>query len=175
MNDKTIYSENIRSNRTQALFILLAMLFLSLFIWHVNTKEYNAWRILFFSLFAVFLFYVINYRTLNIHLTPMALILTFGIFSWKIPIENIEECQLDDDLLPLMKYGGAGIHFFLAHKRYRASFNFLEYPRVVIALKEKKGPVRDISFTTRQPENLISLIEKAGDAHGKRQNNQMAS
>ncbi|HSG42578.1 MAG TPA: hypothetical protein VLA72_05435 [Anaerolineales bacterium] len=166
MNDKIIYSENIRSNKTQALFILLTILFLSLLFWHVFTKEYNAWRILFFSLFAVFLFYVINYRTLIIRLTPMALTLTFGVFSWKIPIENIEECQLDDDLPPLLKYGGAGIHFFLAHKRYRASFNFLEYQRIVITLKEKKGPVRDISFTTRQPEKLLSLIENAGDTHG---------
>lgn len=31
-------------------------------------------------------------------------------------------------------------------------FNFLEYPRVVLELSKKMGPVRDVAFTTRQPE-----------------------
>jgi hypothetical protein len=47
----------------------------------------------------------------------------------------------------------------LIRGRYRASFNFLEYPRVVIAFKRKVGPVKDISFSTRRPEELIKLIE----------------
>jgi hypothetical protein len=58
-----------------------------------------------------------------------------------------------------MKYGGAGIHFMFIRDRYRASFNFLEYPRVVIAFKKKVGPVRDISFSTRKPEDVIQLIQ----------------
>jgi len=47
--------------------------------------------------------------------------------------------------------------------RYRASFNFLEYPRVVIALRGKRR-VRDISFTTRQPDKVLRLIHKAAAA-----------
>jgi len=165
MNDNVIYSERIQSNRTEALFILLTVLFFGLFIWHVSSNEYNTWRIIFFVLFVIFLFYVINYRTLIIQLTSTALKLSFGIFSWRILIENIEKCQLDDDIPAMMKYGGAGIHFMLVLGRYRASFNFLEYPRVVITLKEKKGPVLDISFSTREPEKLIDLIKKTGSAH----------
>ena len=59
-----------------------------------------------------------------------------------------------------MKYGGAGIHFMTVHNRYRASFNFLEYPRVVIAFKKKVGLVRDISFSTRRPEEVTRLIRE---------------
>jgi hypothetical protein len=44
--------------------------------------------------------------------------------------------------------------------RYRVSFNFLEYPRVLISLK-RSGIVRDVSFTTRQPERLVTLLEAA--------------
>ena len=44
--------------------------------------------------------------------------------------------------------------------RYRASFNFLEYPRVVTALRGKRR-VRDISFSTRQPDEVLRLIHKA--------------
>ena len=159
MTQDTIYSEHIQSNKTKALFVLLAILFLSLFIWHVIAKEYNAWRIVRISFSIVFLFYVINFRTLIIHLTSTTLTLSFGIFSWNLPIENIEECQLDDDIPSLMKYGGAGIHFMLVHKRYRASFNFLEYPRVVVALKNRQGLVRDVSFSTQRPEEVIRLIK----------------
>ncbi len=46
-------------------------------------------------------------------------------------------------------------------RRYRASFNFLEYPRVVIAFKRKVGPVQDISFSTRRPDELLPLIQEA--------------
>ncbi|HML39578.1 MAG TPA: hypothetical protein PKD23_02740 [Bellilinea sp.] len=39
-------------------------------------------------------------------------------------------------------------------------FNFLEYPRVVIQLTIKKGPVRDIAFSTQRPEDVIRLINE---------------
>jgi hypothetical protein len=42
--------------------------------------------------------------------------------------------------------------------RYRASFNFLEYPRVVLAFKRSIGPVVDLSFSTKRPDELIQLI-----------------
>jgi len=58
-----------------------------------------------------------------------------------------------------MQYGGAGIHFMFINKRYRASFNFLEYPRIVVALKKKSGPVCDLSFTTRHPEKVLQLLQ----------------
>jgi hypothetical protein len=101
----------------------------------------------------------VNYRTLVISLTPEFLRLRFGVFKWEVPMENVDECRLDE--LPLIKkYGGAGIHFMFERKRYRASFNFLEHPRVVVALKRKAGPIQDVSFSTRKPEDVIELIQK---------------
>jgi hypothetical protein len=50
-------------------------------------------------------------------------------------------------------------------RRYRASFNFLEYPRVVIAFKRKEGLVRDISFSTRRPDDALRLIQEAASAN----------
>ena len=44
------------------------------------------------------------------------------------------------------------------HKRYRVSFNFLEYARVRISLKEKRGLVRDVSFSTRDPEGVMQTM-----------------
>ena len=71
----------------------------------------------------------------------------------------METCYLDGT--SLWRIGGAGIHFSSFERRYRAMFNFLEYPRVVVALKEKRGPVRDIAFSTQHPEEIMSLIQES--------------
>lgn len=161
MKHKLIHQESLTSKRTQALFIALSLLFLLLMVWRAVAHHFDflAGGSLFLSVF--FLFYVFNYRTLNIHLTTKTLKLKFGLFEWTIPMDNIENCRLDE--LPAFKrLGGAGIHFMKIRGRYRASFNFLEYPRVVIALKRKAGPVQDISFSTCQPDEIIKLIHQAG-------------
>jgi len=160
MTDELIYNERISSNRTEALFLALTVLFFLLFIWRVNAGSLDVLAAVFFCLFSLFLFYSANYRTLIIRLTSESLKLTFGIFTWRVPLDNIEECRLDEIPL-LMRMGGAGIHFMSIRKRYRASFNFLEYPRVVIAFKRKEGLVRDISFSTRRPDDVLRLIQEA--------------
>lgn len=40
-------------------------------------------------------------------------------------------------------------------------FNFLEYPRLMLALKRKRGLVWEIAFSTKQPDQLSYLISKA--------------
>lgn len=162
--DDIIYDERVSSNRTEVLFLALTILFCLLLIWHVNAGSLDILAAAFFCLFGLFLFYSVNYRTLIIRLTPESLKLTFGIFTWTVPLDNIEECRLDD-IPVLMRMGGAGIHFMSMGKRYRASFNFLEHPRVVIALKKKRGLVRDVSFSTRRPDDILRLIREAVSIH----------
>ena len=159
MTDDRIYHERVTSNRTEALFLALTLLFLFLLVWRAKISGIDILSVVFFFLFGIFIFYSLNYRTLVIYLTSDSLKLTFGIFTWKVPMENIEDCHLDE--IPMvMRMGGAGIHFMTIRKRYRASFNFLEYPRVVIALKRKTGLVRDISFSTHQPDDVLYFIKK---------------
>ena len=163
MTDDLIYNERVSSNRTEVLFLALTIIFFLLLIWRVNADGLDVLAAVFFFFSVFFLFYLMNYRTLLIRLTAESLNLTFGIFTWKVPLDNVEECHLDS--LPLlMKYGGAGIHFMFIRNRYRASFNFLEYPRVVIALRRKAGPVRDISFSTRRPDDVLRLLQEAVSA-----------
>lgn len=152
------HNERISSVRTEALFLALTILFFTLFVWRVSDGS-PALGVVFLCFCVFFLFYSVNYRTLTIHLTPESLKLKFGIFAWVVPVANIEECRLDE-LPTLMRYGGAGIHFMSIRGRYRASLNFLEYPRVVIALRRKIGPVRDISFTTRRPDDVLRRIRE---------------
>ena len=160
MDDKhSIYHEQVTSKWTEALFLALTLLFTLLFLFRLNTQGIDPPVVVLFCFSALFLFYSINFTTLIIRISQTSLILTFGIFTWTIPRDNIQDCQPDDNLPLLMKYGGAGIHFMLIHGRYRASFNFLEHPRVVIRLKKQTGPVRDISFSTRQPDELIRILQ----------------
>jgi hypothetical protein len=160
MTDDLVYNERVSSNRTEALFLALTTLFFLLLIWRVSTGSLDFLAIAFLCFFIFFFFYSLNYRTLIIRLSHESLKLTFGIFTWTVVLDNIEDYRLDE--LPVaMKMGGAGIHFMNIHKRYRASFNFLEYPRVVIAFKKKQGPVRDISFSTRKPDEILRLIQEA--------------
>ena len=161
MSDSILYSEKVTSKKTAYLFIALTLLFCILLTWRVMASGLDFLAGLFLFLSCLFLFYVFNYRNLVIRLTAESLRLSFGIFSWAIPLDNIGECQLDDDLPVLMKYGGAGIHFMMVKGRYRASFNFLEHPRVVIGLINKAGWVRDVSFSTCYPDEVIQRVQAA--------------
>ena len=163
MNDDTNYEERVAGKWTTVLFMSLAIIFLLLLIWSMNARGFDLLSAFFVLLSGVFFFYTLNYRTLIIHLTPVSLKLRFGLFTWDIPLDNIEDCRLDEVPL-LMKYGGAGIHFMFLRRRYRASFNFLEHPRVVIALKRKRGLVQDVSFSTRQPDGVIEYISGAASS-----------
>jgi hypothetical protein len=120
---------------------------------------------LFFSLFAFFLFYELNYRTLIIRLSKDALQLKFGIFTWIIPLHNIETCF--PDATSLWRIGGEGIHFTPLGGRYRAMFNFLEHPRVVITLKTKRVLVRVIAFvfTSYMMDCMIRIGSKQRIIH----------
>jgi hypothetical protein len=160
MTDDLIYTEELSSPKTQALFIGLMALCGALAAWRLKASRASRLARVFLFFAALFLFYVLNYRTLLIRLTPAVLKLKFGLFTWTVPLDNVASCG-HDELPALMRYGGAGIHFMAIDRRYRVSFNFLEHPRVVLALKTKAGPVRDVSFSTQQPDRVIQLVQNA--------------
>jgi hypothetical protein len=165
MTNDTLYKEKLSSRVTEGLFIGLCVVFLALSIWMLARGGSAFLRILFIVLFIFFLFYAFNYRILVTRITAQWIKLQFGVFSWTIPRSNIQAVEYDDPPL-LAKYGGAGIHFIVVRGRYRASFNFLEHSRVIVSLKRKVGPVADISFSTRHPDEIIRLLQPAGEAPG---------
>lgn len=155
-----LYGERISSARTQLLFWGITAAFFLLLIWRVAIFGPDQLAALFLLLACLFLFHAVNYRILAIRVTATALRLQFGLFSWTIPMDDVESIKPDDDLPALARYGGAGIHFMLLRGRYRASFNFLEYPRVVVALRRSRV-VRDVSFSTRRPQEVIRQVHAA--------------
>jgi hypothetical protein len=157
MRDDLIYEEKISSLRTEMLFVALAVLFLALLAWRVMATGFGIFTVafLFFSVF--FSFYALNYRVLVIHVSTDGLHLKFGIFGWTIPWHTVEDAYADET--SLWRIGGAGMHFSIINRRYRAMLNFLEYPRVVVALKIKRGPVRDVAFSTERPDEIMRIIQ----------------
>jgi hypothetical protein len=88
MTDAPIYEERISSNRTTLLFLALTALFALLLTWRVLAARFDALAIVFLCLSGLFLFYVVNYRTLVIRLRAESLTLTFGLFTWKVPLDK---------------------------------------------------------------------------------------
>jgi hypothetical protein len=157
--DEPIYTEKLQSNLTTGLFVLLALVFLALFGWRFTSVGWKFTPGLFLFLGVFFLFYVFNYRTLRIQISAKALILRFGLVRWETELENIQVFSQDDPPL-WIKYGGAGVHFAMVKGIYKAFYNFLEGPRVVVTFKEKQGPVQALSFSTHQPDQVLEILEK---------------
>jgi hypothetical protein len=152
------YSEVLSSTRTEALFVVLTLLFAGLLAWRRAARGLDLLAIVLLCAALFFLFYALNYRTLRIQLTAETLTLSFGLFRWTVPLNTVERCHRDD--VSLWRIGGAGIHFTWIEGRYRVMFNFLEYPRLVVALTEKKGPVWDVVFSTRRPEEIQRFLDE---------------
>ena len=156
---EVIYSEEIRSNKTDLLFVVLALIFYALGAWRVSVVGFKFLSALFVFLGLFFTLYVVNYRVLKISITDQGIQLKFGLIKWKTDYDNIQACLVDDSP-PLIKYGGAGVHFAFVQGEYRAFYNFLEYSRVLIRFNKKQGLVQALVFTTRQPDRVMNIIKE---------------
>lgn len=152
-----MYHERLSSPRTQTLFVVLSLLFLSGFAWlaRAGSPGWVAWALL--GLGLVFGFYVLNYHTLHIDIDEQRLLLRFGLFRCRVPLNNIEAVEMDP--VSLWRIGGAGIHFTWISGRYRVMFNFLQYERLLIHLKRRQWPVVDVAFSSAQPGQIQALVE----------------
>jgi hypothetical protein len=153
------FEERLTSRRTEILLVTLTVLFLLVFAWRVTSSGPGLLSFTLIGLSGFFLFYSLSYRTLVIRMTPDSVVLTFGVVRWTVLLENVEHCALDET--SLWRIGGAGLHFTSIRGRYRAMLNFLEHPRVVLALRKKRGLVRDVVFSTKRPEEVLRLVREA--------------
>lgn len=156
-----LYRERISSRLTRSLFVALALMSLGLVSWRLARRGWDPLAFGLTLVLAFFLFCSFNYRVLSIVMTPEALRLRFGLIGWAIPLENIADAQLDD--LPwFLRYGGAGVHFMFVRGLYRVSFNVLEGARIRIELLRPAGPVSEVSFSTRRPEEILQHLQSVG-------------
>jgi len=154
-----MYSEKVRSNFTTVFFVILALIFFSLFAWRFLAVglRFTPGLLAFLGLF--FCFYVVNYRVLKITITDQDLRLGFGLVGWRTELGNIAQVILYDPPF-WIKYGGAGVHFASVEGEYLAFYNFLDYPRILVRFHQKQGLVQALVFTTRQPDQILGILEK---------------
>lgn len=153
------YYEELSSSKTSLLFLGLMILFLGIFAWRVRVVGFHTGPIICLCIAFLFGFYVLNYRILKITISDEMLELKFGLVRWRILLSNIAAYGLDDSPW-IIKYGGAGVHFAFVKGKYRAFFNFLEYSRVLISFHQKQGPVRELVFSTRKPDQVQAYINE---------------
>lgn len=157
MPDELNYEERISSLRTEGVFVALTISCLALLVWRIVASGFGVIAVVFLFLTILFFFYALNYKVLVIRISTEGLRLKFGLFGWTVPWHTVAKAYTDET--SLWRVSGAGIHFSIISGRYRALLNFLEHPRVVIELKEKRGPVRDVAFSTERPDEIISIID----------------
>lgn len=159
MSNVLLYEERVSSPRTTLVFAALTVLCLALLAWRLVLGGVGVLAAVFLLLSLLFFFSTVNYRVLVIRMAADRLRLKFGVFGWTVPVEAIARVSVDTT--SLWRIGGAGIHFSVIAGRYRAMLNFLEHPRVVVELTQRRGLVRDVAFSTTSPERIIPIIQAA--------------
>ena len=154
-----LYFEELGSTKTSLLFQGLMILFLGLFAWRVEAVGFRIGPVIFLFLAILFTFYVLNYRTLKIRIDAEMIHLMFGLVRWRTRLDNVAMCGLDDSSI-LIKYGGAGVHFAFTNGKYRAFYNFLDGPRVLVSFRQKQGWVQELVFSTRNPDQVLDIIRE---------------
>jgi hypothetical protein len=98
----------------------------------------------------------LNYPKLKTTITTEKIILKFGILTKNIKFDEITDQKIDTT--SMWRIGGAGIHATKLKGVWRMMFNFLEYDRVVVI--KNTGFYKEIAFSTKNPSEVIELIEK---------------
>lgn len=102
-----------------------------------------------------FLVITINYFRLTIKIDHERLTVGYGVSKSKISWDNIEDCYLDET--SSLWYGGWGSRLGRVDGKWRAVYNVIGGPRVVVSLKE--GWIREVAFSTKDPEEVMEKIE----------------
>ena len=166
MQIENIYEEKLFS---KGLTVTLAavtagLLFVSLYQIIVGRRGIRpAPNWFFLVMFLLFLGLTVNFRNLNIKMTPRYISVGYGIFKHNIPWENVEDCYLDE--VSTAKYGGWGIRIGKIKGKWRLVYNVIGAPRVVLSLN--KGKFKELVFSTDHPQKVIEIVnQKVGETKG---------
>jgi len=108
-------------------------------------------------LIAVFLgatWLVYNLKVLTISINESLIKVAYGRISYSITFENIETATIDTN--PGILYGGWGIRLAKIGGESALIYNVISKPRVI--LKLRSGRFKQFAFSTKQPEEIIQLI-----------------
>jgi hypothetical protein len=108
-----------------------------------------------FYIMIIILIIILNFIRLHIKITPQYVSAAFGIFKYKVLLENIEDFYDDKD--PLVRYSGLGIRLNRTQGKWYYGF-ILVGPRIVLELKESR--LGGFVFTTKNPEEVLRILDE---------------
>ncbi|MBU7036898.1 MAG: hypothetical protein HXS52_03120 [Theionarchaea archaeon] len=159
MQPGAIYEEKIVSKWIIVVLLSIAgsMLFLlayQVLIEPLGSEPAPNWFYL--IMFLLFLGIAFTFGRLIIRMTPASIFVGFGPLGHNIAWDNVEDCFLDET--SAARYGGAGVRTVRIGGHWRIIYNIVESSRVGLSLRE--GRFRDIVFSTRHPEDVMTTIKE---------------
>ena len=158
MHSDIIYEERLLAKGFILIFTPIAAIMLIILMYAIlgePVDDIPALPLLFLFMFLLFLGLAINFRRLNIIITPSTITVGFGIIKKKIPLENVSDCNPDE--VSAIRYGGFGIRMARVNGKKRLVYNTIGTPRCVLSLKQ--GKFRDFVFSTKNPEEVINVVK----------------
>ncbi|MFX1339433.1 MAG: hypothetical protein ACFFDK_12545 [Promethearchaeota archaeon] len=155
MNDD-LYKEKIFLKATTISLAIVTLIFLLLLISEILFTKNIFLTVLVFFLFVGFILLTFNFNTLTIRINPHFIKIAYGIFNRTTSWENIRDCYLDN--VSNLRYGGLGIRYARVKGKWRVIYNTYNTARVVLVLR--KGKIKEIVFSTKNPEEAMKLINQ---------------
>lgn len=164
MQPGSIYEEKLFSKWITTILasvtgIMLFILVYQLVKGPIGAKPAPTWFFLVMSL--LFLGLTIGFSRVIILMTPEHVSIGYGLLRQKIPWGTIEDCYLDET--SAVRYGGSGIRIAKVGEKWRIVYSVVGGPRVVLSVKE--GKYREIAFSTKNPDQVMSLIKQWAGIH----------
>jgi len=164
MQPDELYHEEIGSfwgRLAIAVMFAVSLLFLILFFWQraygaIGSDPAPDWfYLVMFAFFLAFGLLVLNFSSLTISATTRGLTAAYGHFRHSVAWEDIAGVELDQGSA-LKQYGGYGIRYGWRNGRLVLVYNTMG--NALILLDVNKGNYRYFGFSTKRPDEVMSLI-----------------
>jgi hypothetical protein len=158
VNSDYIYEEKIFAKVIGGILGVVSAIMLIVLIYQITVGPLGddpAPTVIFLILFIIFLILTLIFSRLVIRISFQSVTVGYGIIKKRIPMENIEDCEIDKT--PAIKYGGAGIRTARIKGEWVLVYNVVGGARCVLKLKEER--FKKFVFSTKNPEEVVNVIK----------------
>ncbi|UCE35883.1 MAG: hypothetical protein JSW00_09955 [Thermoplasmata archaeon] len=158
MNSDYIYEEKIFAKVIGGLLGGISVIMLIILLYQITVSPLGddpTPTIFFLIMFIIFIILTLMFSRLIIRISFQSITVGFGIIKKRIPLENIENCEIDKT--SAIRYGGAGIRTARVKGEWVLVYNVVGGARCVLKLKE--GRFKKFVFSTKNPEEIVNIVK----------------
>ena len=150
-----LYTETIALRGVLIFFIFIFVFFVSLLLYQslVIPSEVNPLINIILAIVVVSILFSLNFIISRTKITQEYLSISCGIFKHITPWQDINNCRLDRSI----EFNGYGIRYSRINGEMVQGY-VMGDPKLIISLN--KGKYRNFVFTTKNPDELVALINK---------------